>query len=229
MSQNRKTSDRKIFLGDLRSLSLLEAYHTSVQLFQADSDTELGKLADRIRQRIEQEEELLIEPFFFQQLEAVLPRISRVELQLKRGETRNEMSCFRYDAIVHLGGEPAADLAPARMEWQSLGNSTALESSLQALGTKDALLITGIPDARLRPEIISIATLADPDEHTVSELQQQIDSDSTQSIQPEAVYQLAAGVGRELCPAGRNSRLGLERGNDIQIKPGREITETTVV
>ena len=54
-----------LFLGDLRDLRLLDTYQSSVQLFKANDSLKVANLASRIRQRIEQEEELLIDPAIF--------------------------------------------------------------------------------------------------------------------------------------------------------------------
>ncbi|MCP3999465.1 MAG: amino acid adenylation domain-containing protein [Gammaproteobacteria bacterium] len=182
-------SGGKIFLGDLRSLPLLEAYHTSVQTWQAEASTELDTLSERIRQRIEQEEELLIEPEFFQAIASKLPQVTSVEFQLKRGESRNEMSCFRYDAIITLGGKSPQDLQPKHIDWQEINDIASLRSQLT--NNKSSLII-GIPDARLRPEMIAISKLKTTDSETVADITAAVSQDTSASIQPESLYQLAA-------------------------------------
>ena len=48
------------------------------------------------------EPELVIDPALFAALPGRLPRISHVEVQLRRGRTHNELTRFRYDAILHV-------------------------------------------------------------------------------------------------------------------------------
>ncbi|MEG4329117.1 amino acid adenylation domain-containing protein, partial [Microcoleus sp. herbarium5] len=54
-----------IFIGDVRSLPLLEAFHTSVQLYQAEPSLAGEQLQQRVQMQIFQETELVIEPEFF--------------------------------------------------------------------------------------------------------------------------------------------------------------------
>ena len=49
-----------IFVGDVRSLSLLEAYHASVQLHKAAAGTAFAELGQRIRQGQRNEKELVV-------------------------------------------------------------------------------------------------------------------------------------------------------------------------
>jgi hypothetical protein len=72
-----------IFIGDVRSLPLLEIFHTSVQLYQADDSLSINDLRQRIQQRITQEQELVIDPAFFIALKQHLPRIAMSLWNLK--------------------------------------------------------------------------------------------------------------------------------------------------
>ena len=189
----------QIFLGDLRALSLLEAYHTSVQLHQAEDSATLSELADGIRQRIEQEEELLFDTALMQNIETVLPRLTGVQFDLKRGETRNEMSCFRYDALLTLDNKPAASTAPLRRDWQRDDSIQSLREVLTTL-PPEGLLLTGISDARLQPEMLAAIRLreATPEvELSVADLRAEIAA-SNEGIQPESLYKLAEELGLKL-------------------------------
>ena len=54
-----------VFVGDVRSLPLLEAFHTSVELAKADDALSLEELRQIIRKRVADEEELILDPAFF--------------------------------------------------------------------------------------------------------------------------------------------------------------------
>jgi len=51
-----------IFIGDVRSLPLLSAFHASVQLYQADPTLDRLQLQQRVQMEIFQEKELVIDP-----------------------------------------------------------------------------------------------------------------------------------------------------------------------
>ena len=94
-----------IFVGDVRSLPLLEALHASVQLHQAPSSLSRAQLRQQVQNRMAQEEELIIDPAFFIALREYLPRISHMEILPKRGRYHNELTRFRYDVILHVESE----------------------------------------------------------------------------------------------------------------------------
>ncbi|HEV7767641.1 MAG TPA: amino acid adenylation domain-containing protein, partial [Thermoanaerobaculia bacterium] len=103
-----------LFLGDIRNHSLLDAFHASVQLFQAEPSLSVSELNRRIRKHHAREKQLTVDPAFFHALLTRIPKITAVETRLLRGRNRNELTRFRYDAILHVG-TPA--VSPS-VEWQ---------------------------------------------------------------------------------------------------------------
>ena len=92
-----------IFIGDVPSLPLLEVFQASIQLYRASDEITGEQLQQRIAKAIVQEGQMAIDPDFFQALGQYLPEISHVQIQLRQGRYHNEMSEFRYDAILHVG------------------------------------------------------------------------------------------------------------------------------
>ena len=228
------TDGGQIFMGDLRSLTLMEAYHTSVQLWRAEGDLDLANLAERVRQRIEQEEELLVDPAFFQQLTDLLPAINKVELQLKRGESRNEMSCFRYDATLTVGNRRKDNLEPRREEWH-IGLDVTEISGLLENSREIGLLLLGVADARLQPEIVAMSELFNADagkgDRITDELRTSISATDMHGIQPEELYTLANSANMAVqmtgTAPGRYNALFCPRDASIDgriLLPSRDIT-----
>ena len=178
-----------IFLGDLRSLPLLTAYHTSVQLFQAESETTLPELAELVRQRTEIEEELLIDPAFFVALKAELPRITGIRFSLKRSKHRNELTRFRYDVVLQIGGAESATANPEHLNWHSAKlDLRTLEQRLQNIPA-NGLLISAIPDARLQAERCALERLEHAEDGTVADLRQEL-AEAPAGVEAEDLYAL---------------------------------------
>lgn len=91
-----------IFIGDVRNLDLLSAFHAAVQLYQADKDVSREQLHKQVKMAMFQETELAIAPEFFQALKLRFERISHIQVQLTRGRSRNELTQFRYNVILHI-------------------------------------------------------------------------------------------------------------------------------
>src|SRR6185503_9422439 len=115
-----------IFIGDVRLYDLLETFHTSVQLFQANDTLTVGQLKQRVQRHQAQEKELLVSPDFFLSLAQEYDAIGHVQVQPKYGRAENELTKFRYDAILHVGH-------PARFtesERDVRGHTVALQSEI---------------------------------------------------------------------------------------------------
>ncbi|MGI9290684.1 MAG: non-ribosomal peptide synthase/polyketide synthase [Gammaproteobacteria bacterium] len=195
-----KISDEgHIFLGDLRSLPLLTAYHASVQHYQADDDLAAHELLSLIRQRTDQEEELLIDPALFSFLQESIPRLSAIRFELKRGVARNELSRFRYDVLLQVGSGTEA-IRPQRVEWQGLGQLTTLQEKLQSLPT-GGLLINAIPDARTLHDARLLEILTQAEESTAGDIRAALQQGDT-GIEPEGLYRLAGELNLDLQLSG---------------------------
>jgi amino acid adenylation domain-containing protein len=142
-----------IFVGDVRSLPLLEAFHTSVQLYQTPASASVEDLKSRIEKRINREKELVIHPEFFFQLRQYLPRISRVEVLLKPGRCMNELTKFRYDVILRIDAGVSIEQQSPWLDWR--GHFAAVDAVARYLNAKKPTIlnIKDIPNARLIEEI----------------------------------------------------------------------------
>ncbi|HEU4711739.1 MAG TPA: amino acid adenylation domain-containing protein [Pyrinomonadaceae bacterium] len=94
-----------IAIGDVRSLPLLRTLHESVEQHRAEGGLSVDQLRQRVQRRMDQEEELLIDPAFFTALKRHLPRISHVEVEPKRGRFHNELTRFRYQVMLRVGDQ----------------------------------------------------------------------------------------------------------------------------
>ncbi|HEY9844769.1 MAG TPA: methyltransferase, partial [Candidatus Caenarcaniphilales bacterium] len=146
-----------IFIGDVRSLPLLSAFHASVHLYQSEPALERTQLQQRVQQSIFEEPELVIDPSLFcalrdspaQALRDRFSRISHVQIQLTRGHHHNEMTQFRYNVFLHIETDSPRDLNnQIWLDWTR--DQLTLSTVRQHLdeGRPEILGITGVPNAR---------------------------------------------------------------------------------
>ncbi|WP_306337752.1 methyltransferase, partial [Streptomyces sp. KL118A] len=153
------TADQgRIFIGDVRNLALAPQFYARQARANAEadaSDEEVRRAADELAER---DSELLVSPAYFTALAARSPRIADVEILPRRGRFRNEMSLYRYDVVLHIGGRTEA-LEPEVATWgdrkhdqihehEYVHDLTSL-SDLLARRQPTALLVRGIPNDRL--------------------------------------------------------------------------------
>ena len=145
----------KIFLGDVRNLMQLKAFRSAVELAQAPATMPRDKLQQRVEKQVAQEEELVIDPAFFQALAEHMEPSLRADVQIKRGRYLTEMNQFRYDVVLE-AGHPE-NLPPDNnikyLDWDKEGLSL---SSLRAALKNERPNVIGllsVPDARVWAEL----------------------------------------------------------------------------
>ncbi|WP_369033844.1 non-ribosomal peptide synthetase/type I polyketide synthase [Streptomyces adonidis] len=189
-----------IYLGDLRSLSLLEAFHTEVELARAEPGLSVERLRARAEQRVAQEQELALDPEFFLAISREIPGISRVDVLLKRGDFHNELTRYRYDVVLRVGEAPAPETGPAtaddaRVEPRRLSGATSPADTAEVLRTErpDVLIVDDVPNARVA-SINAFRAAADAADGTtpVDALSPEPEHDATE---PEEWWRLADAHG----------------------------------
>jgi SAM-dependent methyltransferase/acyl carrier protein len=178
-----------VYVGDVRNLRLLETFHTSVELQRAGGSGLTRDLRERARLRLRQEQELVIAPELFVALARHLPEIRCVDVMLKRGRHHNELTRFRYDVILQVGGEHREGPDRTVLEWANVASLQALRETLHS-GELECLAVTGIPNARLRVESRASALIAQADgPGTVAQLRKLL-GELDRGIDPEDVWAL---------------------------------------
>ncbi|MEG4588312.1 amino acid adenylation domain-containing protein [Microcoleus sp. MOSTC5] len=185
-----------IFIGDVRNLALLKAFHLSVQLHQASDDLPVAHLLQRVQKRIAQEQELILNPGFFSGFKRQFPNISSVQVQPKNGKFCNELTMFRYDVILRVGQETGQIYPPTIngwIDWQQ--QELTLKSAGQLLEETqpEALGFRHVPNARLNSEMKALELLKlDSAPQTAGQLKEVLQSlDPESGINPEALSELA--------------------------------------
>ncbi|MBV9791906.1 MAG: amino acid adenylation domain-containing protein, partial [Chloroflexi bacterium] len=186
----------RIFIGDVRNLSLLNAFHASVQLHHASPDQDCTNLRQQVQARIEGEEELVVDPVFFDALAQQFPQITQVEVLPKRGQFQNELIKFRYDVLLHVGqaAPSASDLS--WQDWQATDLSVDVLRQQLRGAAPEQLGLTHVPNARVLADVQALDLLrsATPPA-TVSDLHAAIDLTQSVGVDPEALWALGDETG----------------------------------
>jgi len=179
-----------IFVGDVRSLPLLEAFYASLELDVAPALEPTAEFRDRIHKKMERDQELVIDPEFFRAFREHSAEIRQVQIQPKRGWHHNELTAFRYDVILQVGGEVSVKLCPTWLDWRQVGTFEALEKLLAESGF-EGLGVRGVPNVRLRTELKAVRLLADPNgPKCVGDLRRALASANPRGVEPEELWKL---------------------------------------
>lgn len=142
-----------LFVGDVRNHSLFRMYHCAVEAARADGELSREGLRRQAERALANENELLVHPSFFFELAGREPRVTSVEIHVKPGAYRNELSMFRYDAVVRVDGARPTAPGVAWVDWREAGGSLERVRgaivAAQARGAALELAYAGVPNARL--------------------------------------------------------------------------------
>ena len=179
-----------IVLADLRNHTLARAFHASMQAFASPDDTPVDSFKTGVEQRLQQETELFVDPAFFGALAAHQGSTVDVRIRLQRGRVHNELTRFRYTAIVTVGGR-AADQAVKPVK--GLRNLHDIEALLR--DRPEHLLVTELPNARLSPDLRLQEMIAKAGPTATLGTVRRLVSVDREAIDPEDVAGLAARHG----------------------------------
>ncbi len=187
-----------IFIGDVRDLNTLDAFHASIQLHKARSSLESEQFRQLIKRQSTIEEELLISPGYFVALASVIPEVSHVTVQHKRGMNDNEMSKFRYDVTMYIGDAGnSSEQDPDWMDWNEQLNLDEIKIRLQN-GDMNTLALRCVPNSRLIEEAQVLDMLdAEDCPDTVGEIRKQLKHSihAGLAVDPEDYWRLAEETG----------------------------------
>jgi amino acid adenylation domain-containing protein/thioester reductase-like protein len=139
----------RVFVGDVRDLSLLKIFHADVAHFRADGEISPGELVRRAERALRSERELVISPDYFANLPSLFPQITRVDVTLRDGHYVNEMTRYRYDVTLHVGDTANIPSRTIERNWrQDRFELASLREQLAAADGKP-LRLSDIPNGRL--------------------------------------------------------------------------------
>jgi amino acid adenylation domain-containing protein/non-ribosomal peptide synthase protein (TIGR01720 family) len=213
-----------IFLGGLRNLLSLDIFHASVELHRAFPSELVRDIRDRIRRRMNDEQELLIDPAFFAALRDKFSDIQRIEAQIKRGWEQNELTQFTYDIVLQIGGDVDPPQTIERLDWTAISTITRLHQILSET-QPEALAIADVPSARLQRELATLELFRSVDcPETVGELRDTLKRKTYSGVEPEAIWLLSEELPYEVKVGWSSSGRAdfydvlLQRTNHIQRK-----------
>ncbi|MBD2294779.1 amino acid adenylation domain-containing protein [Anabaena sphaerica FACHB-251] len=181
-----------IFIGDVRSLPLLPAFHASVQLYQAEPSLTRSELQQRVQMQIFQETELVIDPTFFNAIKQRLPQINHVQIQLMRGKHHNELTEFRYNVIFHIHAKTVNTSENyCVLNWPEDNLTVSTVRQLLIEDRPEILCINNVPNARVMASVKTAEWLSDVENFkTVGQMRKALQELEDFGVEPEDFYTL---------------------------------------
>ncbi|NEP51731.1 MAG: AMP-binding protein, partial [Moorea sp. SIO3C2] len=195
-----------IILGDVRSLPLMKAFHSSVQLYQATPSLSRQQLLEKIDRQMEQERELLVSPELFVALKEKHPEITHVQMRLQRGTEHNELNKYRYSVLLHIEAQPGKVITPTVESGAAL-SVQQIETYLRDKGP-ESICFSGLVNSRVANDVELVELLSQTEsKQNVQQLRQKLEEKLVNGIDPERLHQLSSELGYslELCWSAKGS------------------------
>ncbi|KAJ4326740.1 Nonribosomal peptide synthetase 30 [Fusarium piperis] len=158
-----------IYFGDMRSWALYQQFGVSKALHQRQGKITRDDLRRSLRDIEDGEMEFLVDPGFFTALQDQLPHlVEHVEIVPKRMKATNELSCYRYAAVIHTKKalQPRTIHAIEEDKWigfkQRGLDSSALRQLLHDASTSldPVIAVTSIPYNKVYLESLAVQSLS---------------------------------------------------------------------
>ncbi|HEU0300401.1 MAG TPA: condensation domain-containing protein, partial [Longimicrobium sp.] len=184
----------RVFVGDVRDLRLLGAFRTAVETHASPPDRPVAEWRERAEQAQAQEAELVVDPAFFASLAREIPAIGAVETLQKRGRFANELTAFRYDAVLHAGApDGGAGEEEGRIDWEAERLTPGALQARLAAEEGPSLVVLGIPNARVAGALKALEIRRDPrGAETVADVRRLA---AAEGVDPEALWRLGEALG----------------------------------
>ncbi len=190
-----------LLVGDVRSLPLLEAFHAGVAFHRTTDSRTAGDLRKVIQDSVAREKELVLSPQFFVTLCKCRPEVDCVEIVPRQGRHRNEMTKFRYQAIIRTkpatrrASETCASETGAtdvKREWHSLDELRRWLSESKRQPWK----LVNLPNERLayENELLRLLRVSHPDD-PVGPLRAELSRLRSEGMDPDDVRALGKELG----------------------------------
>jgi amino acid adenylation domain-containing protein len=162
---------KRIFFGDIRSYALYEEFQVSKALHCGRQKVAtMDDIRSQMAETVHMEEELLVDPAFFTSLPSRFPQlIEHVEILPKRMVATNELSCYRYAAVLHTKQRQAQPLHIYDIEegqWvdfsaRKMNRQSLLEYLLRRTTDTSVVAISNIPYSKTILERLIVDQLKD--------------------------------------------------------------------
>lgn len=136
----RAPSVDTLYFGDMRSYAIYRQFKVTMARYDDRASRSLGNLKQYIEGFDEKEKELLVDPAYFTSLKAEFPDlVDHVEVFPKVMDATNELTCYRYGAMIHLRRASKPQLTVERIpsdSWIDFAGENLDSSSLLSLLSK---------------------------------------------------------------------------------------------
>ncbi|EIT81213.1 non-ribosomal peptide synthetase module [Aspergillus oryzae 3.042] len=158
---------KTLFFGDMRSYALYRQFQVSKALHILEDKAEPSVIRKIMAETVENETELLVDPGFFTALPHRFPGLIRhVEILPKKMRATNELSCYRYSAVIHTvhGDHPLSIYTVESHKWidfvsEAMDQAALIDILSKRADDTDVVAVANIPHEKTIVERVVLESL----------------------------------------------------------------------
>lgn len=179
-----------IFIGDMQGKNSLEMCHAMDHLSHSPDSATLASFKETVSNRVRIEDELVADPGFFYKLPELIPEITGVNIQLRKGKALNETTKYHYDVWLYTGTALQNIKPELDLDWKDLGSIPALEAIITEKAGK-TIAIKNIVNSRTAKDhhLLQLMKNAAP-ELSLKGVKEEVEK-TTGGIHPDLFLELA--------------------------------------
>jgi acyl carrier protein len=179
----------------VRRKELQEAFYASVERERGGVGLRVAEMREKIEERKKDERELVVSERYFEELKKEEWGVTEVEVELKRGKSKNELTKYRYDVIVRVGKKEERGEAK-EIDWQREEMSVEKLRLMLRGGGEERIKVKGISNSRVEREVRMVEELKRArGEERVEEIWERIREEESREEEPEMMYEVGEEEG----------------------------------
>ncbi|RRB02255.1 non-ribosomal peptide synthetase [Larkinella rosea] len=183
-----------IFIGDVHGKDTLRMHHAYDQFQRSTSEITVAEFTKIVDRRVRLEDNFTADPAFFYLLPSLIPGVSAVDIQLRRGTFRNETTKYHYDVWLYVGTPPQTVTAAKQIQWTAAYTAEQLEKDLLTHPHK-VVRLSAIVNNRTTSDHTFLKILADAAPTSfLKDLKPELDA-APKGSDPELFFELGPRLG----------------------------------
>ncbi|SDJ55952.1 amino acid adenylation domain-containing protein [Pedobacter sp. ok626] len=194
-SVKRLSAGGCLFIGDMQGKNSLTMYHAMDHLSHAKNETTLSEFKEVVNNRVRIEDEFVADPGFFYLLPKLLPNITGVDVQLRKGQSQNETTKYHYDVWIYVNSEHTTTKPDHRLLWEELKSIDLLEQQLQT-HQGQIIEVRDIFNERTIKDYALVNWMSSADDHsTLLEIKKELQEPGKTGVNPDLFWRLGQQYG----------------------------------
>ncbi|MCB0729106.1 MAG: AMP-binding protein, partial [Ignavibacteriae bacterium] len=184
----------RIIIGDVRDNRLLEYFKGRLHINRLNHSASVKEFKWAIEQDVIKEEELCFDPEYFVKLKSLYPEITNIEIKWKQASYINELSLYRYTAVIHVGDDHGKEIIdPKWQDWKDLTDTKSVIEDIK--NGKRLIAVMNVPNPRLVKERLINKALNNKDVNNVGDILEVMSSEDTKSKKAKEIIDFAISNG----------------------------------